>query len=47
MASLIPKYLDQEAYAVINGAVEHTTKLMEKQWGHGMSKVPSRARVNL
>jgi len=22
---------------VINGAVEHTTKLMQLQWGHGMS----------
>jgi hypothetical protein len=31
----LPKYLDSEAFVVINGAVEHTTKLMEKQWGHG------------
>jgi hypothetical protein len=35
LAELLPKYLDPEAYAVINGAVEHTTKLMELQWGHG------------
>lgn len=35
LADLLPKYLDPEAFAVINGAVDHTTKLMEKQWGHG------------
>jgi aldehyde dehydrogenase (NAD+) len=34
LAELLPKYLDPEAYAVINGAIEHTTKLMEFQWGH-------------
>ncbi|KAK4689661.1 hypothetical protein P7C73_g451, partial [Tremellales sp. Uapishka_1] len=34
MASLIPKYLDPEGYAVVLGEVECTTKLLEKPWGH-------------
>jgi hypothetical protein len=39
LAELLPRYLDPEAYAVINGAVEHTTKLMELQWGHGRFRI--------
>lgn len=34
LAELIPKYLDSEGYAVVLGAVDQTTKLLEKQWGH-------------
>jgi len=39
LAELIPKYLDPEGYAVVLGAVDQTTQLLEKQWGH--SKLPS------
>lgn len=38
LAELIPKYLDPEGYAVVLGAVDQTTQLLEKQWGH--SKLP-------
>jgi len=34
LGELIPKYLDQEAYAVVNGAVEETTELLKHQWDH-------------
>jgi len=34
LAELIPKYLDPEGYAVVLGAIDQTTKLLEKQWGH-------------
>ncbi|TCD61178.1 hypothetical protein EIP91_008822 [Steccherinum ochraceum] len=34
IASLVPKYLDSEAYAVVNGAVTETTALLDKPWGH-------------
>jgi hypothetical protein len=30
----LPKYLDTEAYAVVLGGVDETSKLLEKQWGH-------------
>ena len=34
LAELIPKYLDPEGYAVVLGAVDQTTQLLEKPWGH-------------
>lgn len=34
MEELIPRYLDPEAYAVVNGGVDQTTVLLQKQWGH-------------
>ncbi|KZT21750.1 aldehyde dehydrogenase [Neolentinus lepideus HHB14362 ss-1] len=34
LAELIPKYLDPEAYAVVNGGIAETTKLLELQWDH-------------
>lgn len=34
LADLIPKYLDPEGYAVVNGAVEQSTALLSKRWGH-------------
>ncbi|TFK50665.1 aldehyde dehydrogenase [Heliocybe sulcata] len=34
IAELIPKYLDPTAYAVVNGGVAETTKLLELQWDH-------------
>ncbi|KAH9060605.1 NAD-aldehyde dehydrogenase [Lactarius vividus] len=40
VAKLVPKYLDPELYAVINGAVPETTKA-ELQWDHRGSRVAS------
>ncbi|THH27353.1 hypothetical protein EUX98_g6826 [Antrodiella citrinella] len=34
MKSLVEKYLDPEAYAVVNGAVKETTDLLSRPWGH-------------
>nr|XP_019007737.1 aldehyde dehydrogenase (NAD+) [Kwoniella pini CBS 10737]OCF46518.1 aldehyde dehydrogenase (NAD+) [Kwoniella pini CBS 10737] len=34
LAELLPRYLDPEGYAVVLGAVEESTKLLEKPWGH-------------
>ena len=34
LAELVPKYLDQEAFAVVEGAVPETTALLEQQWDH-------------
>ncbi|ORY88124.1 Aldehyde/histidinol dehydrogenase [Leucosporidium creatinivorum] len=34
LASLIPKYLDNQAYKVVLGAVEQTTKLLELKFDH-------------
>ncbi|KAG1777961.1 aldehyde dehydrogenase [Suillus placidus] len=31
---IVPKYLDQNAYRVVNGAVPETSKLLELQWDH-------------
>ena len=31
---LIPKYLDPDAYAVVNGASPETTRLLELRWDH-------------
>ena len=39
LAELIPKYLDPEGYAVVLGAVDETSKLLEKQWGHSKLRV--------
>lgn len=36
MAELFPKYLDQDLYRVVNGAVKETTALLELQWDHIM-----------
>ncbi|KAI0708464.1 NAD-dependent aldehyde dehydrogenase [Earliella scabrosa] len=33
-AELIPQYLDQELYHVINGGIPETTKVLELQWDH-------------
>ncbi|KAH8110168.1 Aldehyde/histidinol dehydrogenase [Phellopilus nigrolimitatus] len=34
LADLIPKYIDPDAYIVVNGAVEETSKLLELKWAH-------------
>ncbi|WVW80658.1 hypothetical protein I302_102644 [Kwoniella bestiolae CBS 10118] len=34
LAELLPRYLDPEGYAVVLGAVEESTRLLEKPWGH-------------
>ncbi|WWC98379.1 hypothetical protein V866_005270 [Kwoniella sp. B9012] len=34
IAELLPRYLDPEGYAVVLGAAEESTKLLEKPWGH-------------
>ncbi|KAH9177751.1 NAD-aldehyde dehydrogenase [Lactarius sanguifluus] len=34
VAELVPKYLDPGLYAVINGAIPETTKVLELQWDH-------------
>lgn len=34
IAELVPKYLDQEAIVVIEGAVDETTALLEQRWDH-------------
>ncbi|KAI5118782.1 hypothetical protein M0805_005012 [Coniferiporia weirii] len=34
VAQLLPRYLDPRAYAVVNGAVPETTKLLELRWAH-------------
>jgi aldehyde dehydrogenase (NAD+) len=34
MAELIPRYLDPEAVAVVEGAVEVTTELLDQRWDH-------------
>lgn len=34
MAELVPKYLDTEAYGVVNGAVDEIKALLDLQWGH-------------
>ena len=34
LASLLPRYLDTQAYGVVLGAVEETTTLLDLQWGH-------------
>jgi len=34
IAELIPKYLDTNAYAVVNGAIPETTRVLELRWDH-------------
>ncbi len=34
MAELVPKYLDTDAYAVVNGGVPETTALLNLRWDH-------------
>lgn len=34
LADLVPKYLDREAFAVVEGAVPETTALLEQRWDH-------------
>ncbi|KAN0138292.1 Aldehyde/histidinol dehydrogenase [Lactarius tabidus] len=34
IAELVPKYLDPELYAVVNGGIPETTKVLELQWDH-------------
>ncbi|EKM49616.1 uncharacterized protein PHACADRAFT_179029 [Phanerochaete carnosa HHB-10118-sp] len=34
MASLVPKYLDPQAYVVVQGAVSQATALLDLPWGH-------------
>ncbi|KAF8519640.1 NAD-aldehyde dehydrogenase [Hysterangium stoloniferum] len=34
ITDLFPKYLDQDLYRVVNGAVEETTKLLSLKWDH-------------
>lgn len=34
LADIMPKYLDPNAYGIVNGYVPETTKLLELQWDH-------------
>ncbi|KAG0257499.1 Aldehyde dehydrogenase [Actinomortierella ambigua] len=34
LTRLLPKYLDQRAYRIVNGAVEETSLLLEQKWDH-------------
>lgn len=34
LADLFPKYLDNQAYKVVLGAIDQTTKLLELKWDH-------------
>lgn len=34
LADLFPKYLDTDAYAIVNGAVPETERLLEFKWDH-------------
>lgn len=34
MAELVPKYLDQDGYFVVNGDASQATHLLQKRWGH-------------
>ncbi|THH09815.1 hypothetical protein EW146_g8575 [Bondarzewia mesenterica] len=34
LADLFPKYLDPNAFAIVNGAIEETAKLLELRWEH-------------
>jgi aldehyde dehydrogenase (NAD+) len=34
IAELLPKYLDPEAFSVVNGGVDVTTKVLEQKWDH-------------
>ena len=39
IGELIPRYLDPKAYAVVQGSIEETTKLLEKPYGHSQSQL--------
>ena len=34
LAELVPKYLDNELFHIVNGGVPETTKVLEYQWDH-------------
>lgn len=34
LSELIPKYLDQRAYIVVQGGIPETTRLLELRWAH-------------
>ncbi len=34
LATLFPKYMDPNAYAIINGAIPETSQLLELKWAH-------------
>lgn len=34
IADLVAKYLDPNAYVVVNGGIPETTKLLELRWAH-------------
>eukprot|EP00475_Leptophrys_vorax_P017830 TRINITY_DN24390_c0_g1_i5.p2 TRINITY_DN24390_c0_g1~~TRINITY_DN24390_c0_g1_i5.p2 ORF type:complete len:339 (+),score=85.25 TRINITY_DN24390_c0_g1_i5:1312-2328(+) len=34
LEQLLPKYLDSDAFAIVNGAVKETTELLRYKWGH-------------
>ncbi|KAF8524447.1 NAD-aldehyde dehydrogenase [Gautieria morchelliformis] len=34
MAEILPKYLDQDVYRIVNGGVEVATKVLELKWDH-------------
>lgn len=34
IARLVPRYLDPEAYAVVNGAIDETRALLDVRWSH-------------
>ncbi|MFT4570324.1 MAG: aldehyde dehydrogenase (NAD+) [Hyphomicrobiaceae bacterium] len=34
IAELVPQYLDAEAFVVVEGAVDETTRLLEQRWDH-------------
>ena len=37
LASLLPKYLDQSAYRVVNGSVPEVSHLLKLKWDHSVS----------
>ena len=41
-AELVPKYLDNDLYHVINGGVPETTRVLELQWDHSTYSRPLR-----
>ncbi len=40
VAELLPQYMDPDRFAIVNGAIPETTKLLELQWDH--SEIPLR-----
>ena len=37
LASLLPKYLDQSAFRVVNGSVPEVSHLLKLKWDHSVS----------